>query len=243
MNSNILHSLREYKDKLYDILIELDKMASSLKIFAEVEDRQIEKNGSSLEKEELLELRSNRTKLLSASLRVETTHSLIDLVHKDILNLVGDEENEDDENDDNDKGTIQINKPSFFEEEEEEDETEEEEDEEEEDDDDDDDDNDGLNPGLCVYLPDGYYIQEDTGVDTLIAAIEEAGPNRVEKLKIIHRGIPLISNKKDRKYGKTQKKLSNGKLLITHSSTVEKCNLLKRISKELDLDWDVEIIE
>ncbi len=258
MNSNILNSLREYEDKLYDMIIELDRMESNLKIYSEVEDRQLEKNSSNLEKEELLELRSNRNKLLSASLRIETAHSLVELVHNDILDLVG-EVDHDDEDEEEGDGLDDVEE-DYEEEDDEEDESDDvdnlfesdysdsdqddEEDEESEDEDDSEEDeeseDEGPESGLVVYLPDDTYLQEESAAATFARAIDEAGFENVIGLNKKLCGLPLVSRRKPNT-DYAFRKLSRY-YVITHISNANKKKILQQISDELDLDWDVEIL-
>lgn len=257
MNSNILNSLREYEDKLYDMIIELDRMESNLKIYSEVEDRQLEKNSSNLEKEELLELRSNRNKLLSASLRIETAHSLVELVHNDILDLVGEVDH--DEEDEEEGDGLEDEEEDYEEEDDEEEDDEEDEsddvdnlfesdysdsdqDDEDEDDSEEDEESEDEGPesGLVVYLPDDTYLQEESAAATFARAIEEAGFENVIGLNKKLCGLPLVSRRKPntdyafRKVGRFY--------VITHTSNTNKMKILQQISDELDLDWEVEIL-
>ena len=65
----------------------------------------------------------------------------------------------------------------------------------------------------------------------------------VEPLKLRFCKVPLISNRRDPKYGKTQRDLGNGWLLITHSNNEMKKIVLDKISKALNLGLEVTVIK
>jgi len=96
--------------------------------------------------------------------------------------------------------------------------------------------------GLCVYLPDGTFIQEKKASDTFIKAIQLAGVMNVRELGLTSCRVPIVSNTIDAKYGRTQHPVGNGLYVLTHSSTYTKKMLLDRISKAFNLGWKVEII-
>ena len=97
--------------------------------------------------------------------------------------------------------------------------------------------------GLCIWLPDGNFIQAKRANLTMAEAIEQANPSEVAKLKIPHDGDYLVSKAKHPKYGGEQQHLSGGYLLNTHSSTLTKKKQLDKISEALHLGWRVEIIK
>lgn len=96
--------------------------------------------------------------------------------------------------------------------------------------------------GLCVYLPDGSFIQEKKACDTFVKAIQQAGALKVRELGYKFCHVPLVSNTIDAKYGRAQHPVGNGLYVLTHSSTAAKKQQLDRISKALHLGWKVEII-
>ena len=96
--------------------------------------------------------------------------------------------------------------------------------------------------GLCVYLPDGSFIQKKKACDTFVKAIQEAGALKVRELGYKFCHVPLVSNTIDAKYGRAQHPVGNGLYVLTHSSTAAKKQQLDRISKALHLGWKVEII-
>lgn len=93
---------------------------------------------------------------------------------------------------------------------------------------------------LKVIYPNGRVISNKYAYQTLIDVIENTGVNKVEKLKIEHLGMPLISKAKDDFYDQHQ--LTDGSLIITHSSTYKKKQIIDEISNRLCLDLVVEII-
>ena len=96
--------------------------------------------------------------------------------------------------------------------------------------------------GLCVYLPDGSFIQEPKACDTFCKAIQVAGVLKVRELGYTWCHVPLVSNTLDKKYGRAQHPVGNGLYVLTHSSTAAKKKQLDRISKALHLKWKVDII-
>lgn len=97
--------------------------------------------------------------------------------------------------------------------------------------------------GLCVWLPDGSFIQEKKANLTMVQAIESAGVEDVAKLQIPHDGELLVSRTKSPKYFREQHPISGGYLLNTHSATETKKKQLERISSALHLGWNVEIVK
>ena len=69
--------------------------------------------------------------------------------------------------------------------------------------------------GLCVYLPDGDFIQESSAAATTI----------------------------DSKYGSAQHEAAPGLYVLTHSNTQDKKKILDKISSAMKLGWRVEIIK
>ena len=97
--------------------------------------------------------------------------------------------------------------------------------------------------GLCVYLPDGSFIQEKKACDTFVEAIKIAGVIKVRELGYKFCRVPLVSNTLDAKYGHAQHSVGNGLYVLTHSSTKTKKQQLDRISKALHLNWKVVIVD
>ena len=55
--------------------------------------------------------------------------------------------------------------------------------------------------------------------------------------------VPVISNRRDEKYGNSQRLLGGGWLLITHSNNRMKKQFLEKVSKHLGLGLVVDIID
>lgn len=78
MNKNILESLKDYEDKLYDIIFDLDKMEENLQTYSEVESKNKET--------------SNSEKLQNNSKKIEQAYSLLESVRNDLLDIIDSEE-------------------------------------------------------------------------------------------------------------------------------------------------------
>ena len=98
------------------------------------------------------------------------------------------------------------------------------------------------NTGLCVWLPNGEFIQAKKANLTMVEAVKWAGVKTVAALGLPHDGDYLVSKKEHPKYAGAQQSLPNGYLLNTHSSTMTKKQQLEKISKALNLGWKVEIV-
>lgn len=97
--------------------------------------------------------------------------------------------------------------------------------------------------GLCVWLPNGDFIQAKKANLTMAEAVKWAGVETVASLGFPHDGDYLVSKKEHPKYAGEQQSLPNGYLLNTHSSTKTKKQQLEKISIALNLDWKVEIVK
>ena len=99
---------------------------------------------------------------------------------------------------------------------------------------------------LIVKFPDGTIIAEQKATDTLVKTVKKIGVAKVrsvvEKENLVFCRVPVISNRRDSKYGKSQKDLGNGWLLITHSDNPKKKSFLDKVSKELNLGLVVTIV-
>lgn len=98
------------------------------------------------------------------------------------------------------------------------------------------------NTGLCVWLPNGDYIQAKEANLTMVEVVKWAGVETVATLGLPHDGDYLVSKKEHPKYAGEQQSLPYGYLLNTHSSTMTKKQQLEKISKALNLGWKVEIV-
>ena len=63
----------------------------------------------------------------------------------------------------------------------------------------------------------------------------------VEKEKLVFCRVPVISNRRDSKYGSSQKELGGGWLLMTHSNNQMKKSFLDKVSEALNLGLIVNI--
>ena len=100
---------------------------------------------------------------------------------------------------------------------------------------------------LSVRFPDGVIIAEKKAADTFEKAIKKIGVDRVrqvvEQLNLKFCKVPVISNRRDEKYGGSQRSLGGGWLLITHSNNKMKKQFLDKVSKQLGVGLVVDIID
>lgn len=98
---------------------------------------------------------------------------------------------------------------------------------------------------LAVTFPDGTEIAEKTAVETFVKAVKKIGVAEVRKVVEDHNlkfcKVPVISNRRDAKYGKSQKELGGGWLLITHSNNPMKQQFLDKVSDVLHLGLKVTL--
>jgi hypothetical protein len=92
---------------------------------------------------------------------------------------------------------------------------------------------------LRVKLKDGTELEEHIAADTFVETLQRIGFTEVEPLGISVRGVPLIGSSRSSQY---QQRRVEGKYVITHSSTSEKADTLKDISKRLGLGMTVSIV-
>lgn len=95
---------------------------------------------------------------------------------------------------------------------------------------------------LQVTMPNGLVIRHDKAKDTFIDTIMRIGVDRVRPLGLKLCKIPIISNTRDKKYGKAQHEVGEGWLILTHCSTSDKKKMLDKIARALGLNMKVEII-
>ena len=93
---------------------------------------------------------------------------------------------------------------------------------------------------IRVKFGDGREISEHLAADTFVDALTEIGLSEIEALGISVRGLPLVGDKRSNQY---QQRRVSGKYIITHSSTGEKAETLKDISKRLNLGLSVDIVQ
>ena len=97
--------------------------------------------------------------------------------------------------------------------------------------------------GLCVFLKDGTFMQERKACDTFVKAILVAGIAKVRALNLVVCKVPLISDKLDDNYKKSQHAIDGGLYICAHASNAQKKKILEKISKLLGLDWKVEVVD
>lgn len=99
---------------------------------------------------------------------------------------------------------------------------------------------------LRVKFPDGTVIEEKNATDTCIKCIKKIGVERVRKVVIEHHlvfcNVPVISNRRDSKYGSSQRDLGGGWLLMTCTPNPRKKKFLDKVSKVLGLGLKTEIL-
>lgn len=100
---------------------------------------------------------------------------------------------------------------------------------------------------MTVVFPDGTIISEKTAVETLINVVKKIGVAEVRKVveeyNLKFCKVPVISNRRDAKYGKSQKDLGGGWLLITHSNNPMKKAFIEKVSEVLHLGVKVTLKE
>ena len=94
--------------------------------------------------------------------------------------------------------------------------------------------------GLIVAFPNGKTVSNHFASETFAEAIKIIGYEKVEALKIVYCGVPIVSRKKDEFYN--QQQIKSGIYVMTHSSNKMKKQLLDEISNRLNLNLEVEVI-
>ena len=100
---------------------------------------------------------------------------------------------------------------------------------------------------MTVIFPDGSIIAEKTAVETFVKTVKKIGVAEVRKVveeyNLKFCKVPVISNRRDVKYGKSQRDLGGGWLLIPHSNNPMKKAFIDKVSKVLHLGIKVTIKE
>ena len=100
---------------------------------------------------------------------------------------------------------------------------------------------------MSVIFPDGTVIAEKTAAETLLAVVRKIGVARVRKVveeyNLKFSKVPVISNRRAAKYGKSQRDLGDGWLLITHSNNPMKKAFIEKVSEILNLGIKVTLKE
>ena len=98
---------------------------------------------------------------------------------------------------------------------------------------------------MAVFFPDGSIIAEKKAVDTFVKVVKKKGVTEVRKVveeyNLKFCKVPVISNRRDTKYGKSQKDLGDGWLLITHSNNPMKKKFIEKVSEALHLGIKVTL--
>ena len=98
---------------------------------------------------------------------------------------------------------------------------------------------------MAVFFPDGTIITEDKVVNTLIKVIKKIGVAKVRQVVEDYNlkccKVPVISNRRDVKYGPKQKDLGGGWLLMTNSNNLTKKAFIEKISEVLHLGIKVTL--
>ncbi|MBO7482231.1 MAG: hypothetical protein J6T63_08995 [Bacteroidales bacterium] len=92
------------------------------------------------------------------------------------------------------------------------------------------------NKSFRIIRPDDSVLEKETDAETFVAAIKEAGIERVMELNLLFGGEALISANKSEKFKQTE--IGNGLYVMLHSSGYMQ-QTLQTISNKLNLDWDV----
>lgn len=92
---------------------------------------------------------------------------------------------------------------------------------------------------MSVIFSDGTVIAEKTAAETRVAVVRKIGVARVRKVveeyNLKFCKVPVISNRRDAKYGKSQRDLGDGWLLITHCNNPMKKAFIEKVSEILNL--------
>ena len=105
----------------------------------------------------------------------------------------------------------------------------------------------GPSRDMSVIFPDGTVIAEKNAAETLVAVVKRIGVAEVRKVvedyNLKFCKVPVISNRRDTKYGRSQKDLGGGWLLITHSNNSMKKIFIEKVSEVLHLGIKVTLKE
>lgn len=96
---------------------------------------------------------------------------------------------------------------------------------------------------IRVIFPDRTEIYHRKVADTFVEAIQKIGAEKIKKLNLLLNGIPIVSDKKDEFYGKSQRLIPPNYFIMTHSSTPGKIKCLHEINERLNLGMKIEEIE
>ena len=95
---------------------------------------------------------------------------------------------------------------------------------------------------LKVSFPDGRIIQHRQAAKTYIEVIQDNFPDLISLIGIIHAGVNIVSDSLDAQYHDHQHEIPGGWYVFTNTRTDTKRDDLIRISEELDLGLQVELV-
>ncbi|MCD8556780.1 MAG: hypothetical protein LRY59_09250 [Bacteroides graminisolvens] len=103
----------------------------------------------------------------------------------------------------------------------------------------------GAAKDMVVFFPDGTIIADDIAAETLLKVVKKIGVSEVRRVveenNLKFCKVPVISNRRDTKYGRSQKDLGDGWLLITHSNNLMKKTFIEKVSDILHLGIKVTL--
>ena len=103
----------------------------------------------------------------------------------------------------------------------------------------------GAAKDMVVFFPDGTIIADEIAAETLLKVVKKIGVSEVrravEENNLKFCKVPVISNRRDTKYGRSQKDLGDGWLLITHSNNLMKKTFIEKVSDILQLGIKVTL--
>ncbi|MGL4412364.1 MAG: hypothetical protein ACRCTF_09675 [Bacteroidales bacterium] len=98
---------------------------------------------------------------------------------------------------------------------------------------------------MAVFFPDGTIIAENTAAEPLFKTVKKIGVAEVRQVvednNLKFSKVPVISNRRDAKYGRSQKNIGDGWLLITHSNNPMKKSFIEKVSQVLNLGIKVTL--
>ena len=92
---------------------------------------------------------------------------------------------------------------------------------------------------LRAKFKDGTEVFEHIATDTFVDVLAKIGLTEVASMGISVRGVPLVGDKRSGQY---QQRRISGRYVVTHSSTAEKAETLKEISKRLRVGLTVDAV-
>ena len=103
----------------------------------------------------------------------------------------------------------------------------------------------GAAKDMVVLFPDGTIIADEIAAETLLKVVKKIGVSEVRRVveenNLKFCKVPVISNRRDTKYGRSQKDLGDGWLLITHSNNLMKKTFIEKVSDILHLGIKVTL--